>query len=164
MNNSSETEVVQKFRRHLQRQRLTKQVKLIYQVSGGMPSERLEEEVQILGNGETSVKFRDQLRVPRTQEAHTKLSSDETREILHQIETGIGSLVPRSEARFLPDSVVGSITIDVEGEEETFYFLVDEEQREAQEKPISSEMTMAIQRMSRISQQLLTQEKGGKDE
>src|SRR3954452_12951 len=43
-------------------------------------------------------------------------------------------LVPRSEARFPPDSVIGEITIDVAGEQQQFYFLIDDEteQRHAQ--------------------------------
>ena len=75
------------------------------------------------------------------------------------IGSGLDGLFPRSQARFIPDSVVGSITIEVGEEKETLYFLADEEDRVAQDKPIDPQMTEAIKRIRLISQQLFKKTK-----
>ena len=51
--------------------------------------------------------------------------------MLKQIERDVGTLIPHAEARFLPDSTVGSITVGVGDEQATYYFLVDEEAPQA---------------------------------
>ena len=91
------------------------------------------------------------------QEAASEFAPAEVQSLLTQVGQGIDSLIPRSEARFLPDSVVGSITLEVDGKEATFYFLVDEEERQAQEKEIAPAMVEAIDNFSKFSEQLLQQ-------
>ncbi|MGQ9871190.1 hypothetical protein [Leptodesmis sp.] len=93
------------------------------------------------------------------QEASAEFAPAEVQSFLAQVGQGIDSLVPRSEARFLPDSVVGSITLEVDGEQATFYFLVDEEERQGQNKPIAPAMAEAIDNFSQLSKQLL--QRGG---
>lgn len=164
MANQSESKLIQKYHRHINRKRLSKQLKVVYRVAGGMPSERVEEEVQLLGNGEVTVKFRDQLKSPEVQEASAKLAAGETRQILQQLEAAFGSLVPRSGANFVPDSVVGSITVEIEGEAETYYFLVDEEQEEDLRTPMPPDLATAIDHVSQVSKQTLKIEKGESNE
>lgn len=159
MSESLESKVIQKFREHLDRESLTEDIKVVYRVAGGMPHERIEEEFTLSGRGRAKVMVRDVLRSIPAQEASGELDQVETRDLLQQIESGLDSLVPRSEARFIPDSVVGSITVEVNGEEETLYFLVDEEERLAQERAIAPQMTEAIRRISQVSQRLLESKK-----
>jgi hypothetical protein len=159
MSEPLESKAVQKLREYLDRESLTEDIKVVYRVAGGMPHERIEEEFRLSGGGKANTMVRDVLRSIPAQEASGELDQAETRDLLQQIESGLGSLVPRSEARFLPDSVVGSITIEVDGEQETLFFLVDEEERLAQEKAIAPQMTGAIRRISQISQRLLESKK-----
>jgi hypothetical protein len=164
MSEPLESKMIRKFREHLDRESLTEDIKVVYRVAGGMPHERIEEEFRLSGKGTAKVMMRDELKAIPPQEAYGELDQAETRDLLQQIEAGLDSLVPRSEARFIPDSVVASITVEVEGEETTLYFLPEEEERLAQEKPIAPQMTEAIQRIRQISQRLLESKKEQGDE
>lgn len=161
MSKLSESEIIQKFREGVGRGTLTEDIKLFYRITGGMPSERVEEEFRLSGSGKAKVMAQDVLRSMPTQEVSGEINQAETRDLLQQLGSGIDSLVPRSEANFLPDSLVGSIIIEVGGEKATLYFLADEEERLAQNKPISPKMTDAIQRIGKISPRLL---KKGREE
>jgi hypothetical protein len=157
MNNSRESEAIQKFRERLNQGNLAG-INVTYRVSGGMPAEgRIEEEFSVSGNNLGTVRTVTGTNLP--QEASAEFAPAEVQSLLTQVGQGIDSLVPRSEARFLPDSVVGSITFEVDGEEATFYFLVDEEERQSQNKPISPAMVEAIDTFSNLSEQLL--QRGG---
>jgi hypothetical protein len=98
-------------------------------------------------------------KIQNLKSASAELAPAEVQSLLAQVGQGIDSLVPRSEARFLPDSVVGSITLEVDGEQATFYFLVDEEDRLSQNKQIAPAMAEAIDTFSHLSEQLL--QRGG---
>jgi hypothetical protein len=68
-------------------------------------------------------------------------------------------MVPRSEARFIPDSTVGMVTIGVGEEEVTLYFLADEEQSYGQEERIARGAPRAAGAMREIARRL--RERGG---
>ena len=156
MSNSIESEAIQKFRERLNQGNLAG-INLTYRVSGGMPAEgRIEEEFSVSGNNLATVRSVAETNLP--QEASAEFAPAEVQSLLAQVGQGIDSLVPRSEARFLPDSVVGSITLEVDGEQATFYFLVDEEDRLTQNKPISPAAAEVIDTFSHLSQQLLQEE------
>jgi hypothetical protein len=93
-------------------------------------------------------------------EATAAMAAHEVQRVLTQVGQGVDSLVPRSKARFLPDSLVGSITIEVDGEEATFYFLADEEDRKRQKQPVAPAIGEAIGTFSVMSNRLL-KKKGG---
>lgn len=149
------SKVIKKFRERVDSGALTEDVKVTYRIAGGMPSQRVEEEFRLSGSGKSKVVSRDILRSIPTQEGSGELDQNETRELLRKIGSGLDGLVPRSEAHFLPDSVVGSIIIEVDGEAETLYFLAEEGERLAQTKPISPLMTEAIQQIRKKSRWLL---------
>lgn len=155
MNKQLESEVIRKFHELVERGDLADDIKIVYCVAGGMPVERVEEELKLSGSGKAEVMVRDMLKSMPTQEVSTELGRDESQYLFQEIGRGLDSLATRSEARFLPDSLVGSITIQVEGEETTLYFLADEEERISQNKPITSQMAEAIQHVTKISHKLL---------
>lgn len=155
MSEPRESEVVGKFREHLSLKGPTEDVKVVYRVSGGMPHERVERQFELTGEGEATVTVEDALAgIPR-QEASGDLDPSETGALLDQLGMGLDGLVPRGQARFLPDSVVGTITIEVDGEVATLYFLPDEDARQAQDKDIAPAMSTAIQQIEEISKRLL---------
>jgi hypothetical protein len=142
--------VIQKFNQRVDHGNLTDDVKVIYRISGGMPYEAVEQEFIVSGSGSTNLTGRNALGSisPQTFEINQR----ENQEIFGLVRSSIERLPIRSEARFLPDSLVGTITIEVNGEEETFYFLADEADRVVQHKPIPSDISEAIQRLTEISQ------------
>jgi hypothetical protein len=133
MSERSASEMIRAFRERLNRDTLPEGVTVVYRVAGGMPHERIEHEFRLTGAGEARVQLRDELTATPPQEAADQLEQGETRDLLEQIGASLEDAVPRSEARFLPDSTVGSITLIVDGEEQTLFFLADEEQRVARE-------------------------------
>ncbi len=151
----SKLELIRKFHEDVEQRRLTNKTKVVYRVSGGMPSERIEKEYSFSGNGKADVMVKDSLKAIPSQKISSKVDQAEIYELFHKIQSGIDSLVPRSEARFLPDSVVGSITIEVKGEDVTLYFLADEEERAAQDKPVAPKIVEATRQVMEISDRLL---------
>ena len=159
MSKASEFEIVRKFRERVDLGDLAEDLKVVYRLAGGMPSERVEEEFRLSGSGKVSVKVRDILRSIPAKEVSREFDQAETRDLFQRIGPGLESLLPRSEARFLPDSLVGSITIEVGGEEATLFFLADEEERLAQDKPIAPQIVELIQHIQGTSQRLLEKRK-----
>jgi len=108
-------QATQKFNQRVDRGSLTNDVKVIYRVSGGMPHEAVDQEFVVSGSGSTNLTDRSALGSisPKTFE----INQGENREIFELVRSGINRLPTRSEARFLPDSLVGTITVEVNGEE-----------------------------------------------
>lgn len=166
---SKESEVKEKFRKALSEEKLPETMRVVYRVSGGMPHERLEHEFALSGGGQSTVRMSDELKGMAPQDAIADLDQVETRDLLAQIGVSLDELVPRSEARFLPDSVVGSITIEVDGEAVEFFFLADEDQRIAQEQDrlpaedrdlasdrvAASPLTGAVESINAVTERLL---------
>jgi hypothetical protein len=121
-------------------------VKVTVRIAGGIPSERLEEEYEVSGSGRVSHRFSDTLKDAGTVRGSGRLDAAELRELLDAVARGTEGLVPRSKARFLPDTVVGKLTIEVGGKKTELYFLPDESARAAQNKHISSQAAATIER------------------
>ncbi len=156
MKNSLESGLIQKFRECLNQGNL-QGVNVTYRVSGGMPTEeRTEEEFSLSGNNLARVRSVKGTNLP--QEASAEYAAAEVKSLLNKVGQGIDSLASRSEARFLPDSVVGSLTLEVEGEQTTFYFLADGEERKTQKKESAPVIAEAIETFSQLSQRLLPRE------
>ncbi len=157
----SEAEVVKRFFGRLEKESPTDEFKVMYRVSGGAPEERYEEEVDMTGAGDASVKVMDTLISREQKRARGTLSPEEVREILSEVQSGLDSLVPAEEARFLPDSMVGSITIELAGKKETFYFLANEDDRVAQKRQVTAPMRKTIDHFEGLSKRFL-ESKGGR--
>ena len=152
MNQSVENKVIQNFRDHLERGDVTK-VHVTNRIAGGMPGEgHIEEEFFVSGTNQAMRRAMSTGSPP--EEESSQLDEAEVRRLFDRISQGVDSLVPRDKARFVPDSVIGSIVIEVDGEQATFFYLVDEEQREAQGQTLSPEMAEALKELSNLSQQL----------
>lgn len=150
MNEQSEPEPVHEFREILARDEPTRDVTVVYQVSGGVPGEDIGPSggpvgtLRLLGDGH--------LTAPG--EMTVQLDPAETRQLLQQVASSLDSLVPRTEARFLPDSAVGSVTIGVRGREATLYFLADEGQQQGQEERITQGAAEAIRPLREMVRRL----------
>lgn len=139
----SRSEIIKKFRDSVAKGAFDEDIKVTYRMSGGMPSERLEEEFVLSGSGKANVKSMDKIKLMAPQETSTNLDLAETQEAFKKIESSLDKLVPRSEAHFPPDSVVGSITVEVGGKQTTLFFLPEEVSFKAKETGIMTEAKSA---------------------
>jgi len=147
-----EPNVIEQLRERMKQRNLA-DVRITYRVTGGMPADyRIEEELNLSGNAATA-------RVARgtapPQAASRALELAEYEVVLQQIVQDAGSMVTRAEARFLPDSTVGSITVDVGGEEETYFFQVDEEAQQAQARSTVPEKPSAQNALALLLRRLV---------
>ncbi len=56
--------------------------------------------------------------------------------LFEQVRSNLPALVPVSEARFVPDSLVGEVTIEVNGDEDKLYFSMEDERAQPGEQPV----------------------------
>ena len=121
--------VARAFAERVGRRELGQDLRLVYRVVGGMPSQRVDYTIAVDAVGGASVTAYD-ARVSRIrQERAIPVERLDVVRLFEQACAGLHSLVPSSQAEFLPDALVGSLTIEVGGQEETFYFTPEEEQR-----------------------------------
>ena len=147
-NQSAEGRVLQRFHELLSSGDLGRIV-ITTRIPTGTPGERrAEQELSIAGT--RHVRARTVSTAPHGNAATSELSDAEIRSLFGLIDTAVRMLVPRSRARFVPDSVLGSITIEVDGEPATFFYLADVEQREAQGHAMSPQMTEALEKLTRL--------------
>jgi hypothetical protein len=165
----SELEIIKKFRESIAKGAFDQDIKVTYVVSGGMPSERLEEELVLSGSGEAKVKYADRIKLTAPQEAFTSLDLTETRLVFEKVASSLDNLIPRSKARFLPDSMVGSITIEVDGKQTTLFFPVEEVSIETKDDGIMKEakntspmVVEMVRYFKETSKQLLTEAQEGR--
>jgi hypothetical protein len=156
----------ERFRELVAQEDLSQDVQVVYRVSGGMPEERMEKRrFRLSGSNEAEAMFvdkptalvssRDDLGPEAPQEVSTQLDSAETQRLFQDVASSLDSLVSSSEARFLPDSSIGSITIEIGGEQETLYFLADEGQRQGQDEAYAPRMPEALKPLEETSGRLL---------
>jgi hypothetical protein len=135
-------------------------VKVTVRIAGGIPSQRLEEEYEVSGSGRVSHRFSDMLKESKPVRGSGRLNAAELRELLDAVARGTEGLVPRSMARFLPDTVVGKLTIEVGQKKTELYFLPDESTRTAQNKHISSQAAATIERFRGLRDRFKKTRKG----
>jgi hypothetical protein len=158
MSERAESELLRRFRRAAERGELG-DLRVVYRVSTGEPGERIDEEIMLSGADSASLRAHDELRPGAAAEVAGRLDAEEARQMYRQTASALEAMVPRSEARFIPDSTVGMVTIGVGAEEETLYFLADEDQSYGQEERIARGAPRAAGAMREIARRL--RERGG---
>ena len=123
MANTREEEVIRKLRERATGGALSG-VDVSYSVTGGAPGEHVfDEELRVSGTGPVHARLRTV--GASLQESSEQLAEPELKTLLLEISEGVGELIPRSEARFVPDSVVGQVSVRVDNQEASFFFLPD---------------------------------------
>jgi hypothetical protein len=153
--NDQETKVLSAFRERLSRSDFKSDMKITYRLTGGAPGQRLKEEVEIAADGPARVSVHDEMRMKPSEQASSTIKPNEVQELYQMLEQGLDSLTPASEARFVPDSLVGSIILEVGNKTATFYFLADESERAALGATLSAPISRAIQRFDQMEKRLL---------
>lgn len=150
---SDKLEFVREFGNRVQESRLA-DLRVVYRITGGMPSERRDEKLTLHGDGQVDARVSDALQPTPMREASLKLDQAEAGVLLRELSSALGKLAEQSDVGFPPDSLVGSITAEIDGKTVTFYFLPDEEERARHGKELPPEATRALERFQGLSRRL----------
>ena len=127
-----------------------KETTITYRVSGGPPGKRLLSILRVSGSGAATYQHSDELQGEKITRAKRTLREDETRSLFQQVHES-GLLEQRDTGMgFLPDSVIGSISIESDDAQITYHFLADEQQQMSQRK----EPSPPIQRLKPLLENL----------
>ena len=140
-------ESVRAFARRVSSGELGPEIQVRYHVAGGMPSQRLELDVSVNSESGALVSRYDASISEETARASIPSNALDVRGLLQAVGRGLHSLTPVSESMtFLPDSLVGRLTIVVDGHEEEFYFVPESEKR-SEETLVSPAMDVALEQL-----------------
>lgn len=103
------------------------QIKLIVEVSGGAPGERFESRTEINASGKITRKTMDRLNKILPKEYSGDLAAVEVKEIFQKLSASGMLEQPQKDYRIVPDSLVGSVVVEVGGTRKKIYFPVEEE-------------------------------------
>jgi hypothetical protein len=132
----------------------TQGVEITYRLTGGAPGEQIEDaELRVSGSG--AIQARQRSVSSAVQESSGQVTETELKALLHDLGEGLGELIPRSEARFVPDSLVGHISVRVDGQEASFFFLPDAEQARQQGKALPEMAARAVGVLDRLRGRIL---------
>lgn len=159
MPEAPELEVVRQFRDRVRRRDL-RNVGLTYRVPQEGPGlAHTTRELRVAGNRPVHIEAQRPEGPP--EEADATLEPEELQALYDSVVEAADQLIPRSQARFLPDSAVGAVRIEVEGQQADLFFLSDEGQRAQQNAPLSPEATRSLERLSQTQQELLRRRSQG---
>ena len=155
-------EVRRVFAASVRQRPLRDDLQLRYVVTGGMPGSRLDLRIAINPASGAKIEGHDQRATARPVEGRVSPRELDVAELFEQVASGLHSLVPISRYRSLPDALVGKLTIAVDGLEETFGFIPEEEKRRTQDRPVAPLMEQALRRLWTIGVRVLTTPEGYK--
>jgi hypothetical protein len=130
--------------------------RVVYRVAGGPPGKRLETVIDISGTGKLTASSLDEMAGLSRRRRTSKLARSEVSTLVRSIlESG---LLDESETgeRFLPDSVIASITVETDGAIVTKYFLADARLRSAQGRKLSPALKQLQPLLERLSRRALS--------
>ncbi len=159
MPNTNEDEVILKLRERVTRGELNG-IDVTYRVTGGAPGEQLvREEIHLFGPGLVTVRLHTTATAP-LQESSENLAAPEMQELLLQIGEGASEMIPQSQARFVPDSIIGRISVRIDGQEASFFCLLDEEQAKQHGKSLLPKAAGSVVSLMRLHRRLLHKQEG----
>lgn len=133
--------------------------KLTYRIAGGPPKRRLESTLTIQATGLVTYSVVDALHAARARTSRLKLPSEQAAEIFGRVlesrllendDTGGG---------FLPDSVIGAITVEDGRAAITYYFLAEEQQRQRQGPALNPSLAAVIGVLEQLTERLANRRK-----
>lgn len=140
--------------------KLGQDVQIVYGVVGGMPSQRVQARVAVDSIRGARVEVYDARHCPTASEASIPQEDFDVARLFERVAAGIHSLLPASRAVFAPDTVVGSLTIRVQDDEETFYFVPGQERRNRQGNAVAAPMEHALRQLSDIVKRVMETQAG----
>jgi hypothetical protein len=153
MPNAIEDEVIRELSERVVRGDLNG-IDVTYRVTGGAPGEQLvEEEIQLSGAG--PVKARARTAAADVMESSDTLPASQITQLLLQISEAAPELTPRSAAHFDPDSIVGQISVKIDGQEASFFFLADKEQAKQHGKVLLPRAARSVGSLGSLHRRIL---------
>jgi hypothetical protein len=148
MSESLKSKTVELFGKHVKEE---KKVFVAYEVSGGPPGERITQKMIIGEDENVKLEMNDETKPDIDKMSLISIDPAERKSLLEELATSLDkgkSLLDEPDKVFLPDSVVSSLTIQVEDETLTLHFLTDEFDRKLQNKPIPPELSTVIEKIN----------------
>jgi hypothetical protein len=112
-------------------EKLDKKLKITHRISGGAPTQRVEWVTEITGDGEALHRVKDEL-LGIEEKYSAKFTSSKIINLLKDIQGTRLLELKETGGKFLPDSLIGTITIEINGKSTTYYYLAEPEQRKDQ--------------------------------
>jgi hypothetical protein len=109
--------------------KLDERVAIVYRLQGGHNEDAVDESLVVTAAGQLRLEVDDRIAPERSGEATAGLAGADALELIRSLVDGTTEMVTASEARFLPDSLVGSVTVILGDEKQTYYFAADEDIR-----------------------------------
>jgi hypothetical protein len=131
-------------------------VGLRYVVVGGVPGNRLELRISVDPVNGIRIEGHDQRATVRPIESQVSLREFDVSDLFEQVASSLHSLTPASRFRSLPDALVGKLVISVDGKEEAFGFIPEEEKRRTRRAALPPPMETALQHLWTIGMRALT--------
>jgi hypothetical protein len=119
-------QLVERFRDRV-RGGVTRGLRVTLRVAGGHPSERLDHRLVLEGDGAASLDVSDALDPTRSFTRRENLDPVEATELWAEIERRVDRFASRRRAAFVPDSLVGYATLEVDGDVGDLVFAPDVE-------------------------------------
>lgn len=157
---SNKDSVISRLRRQLNKGRLSDDVSVVYRVQGGVHGEQTEKSVVLSAAGPAWVSMSRTLGRKRAAEGGQNLGPKAALDAVRELEAAIDDLVPQSEARFVPDSLVASFTIGIGDETETYYFIADEEAYQHEGKAVPAGVRRLVDYFGDIEKTCLDPKRG----
>ena len=154
--NEHDQEVVHKFVDRARNTQSTDGLTVTYRISGGAPGDSIDEHVEVGGDQVIRVQFRDEVVTSRSGEAESTPSGGETMELYRLLADALLHMTSREEARFLPDALVGSVTIEIDGQTSTLFFDADRDELHARGLEDSPALTEAVEGIRQLTGELLS--------
>jgi hypothetical protein len=159
-----EERVAKTFMSRVKQRDFGRSLTVTYRVLGGMPSQRVD--FTVAANPVDGIKVAAyDARVSR--EIKRESFTPETFNVpglFEKLSAGLHSFASASQAAFLPDALVGSITINVDNREETFYFAPEEEKRKAHDWRVAPQADEALRQFWSIAKRVSGSQKEPKYE
>lgn len=153
--NEQDAKLISSFRQRLESGQLGDDVGVTYRLQGGAPGEQISEELNVPVGQAAHMTIRDEIHPTRSGEALVELDAKEVENLLAALGPSLEELTPASDAHFVPDSLVGSITINVGGETTTLYFLADEQEAAAQKVAITPSISQVLLQIHRVKDRII---------
>lgn len=134
------------------------EISLIFRISGGLPHQRYFEECTLSGTGTITITHEDILHAIPKLSLTSQLAKNEVLALLQDLHSALIDLPYPQEIRFLPDSVIGSLTIQLDDSSLLVYFSVDSHLQPIEDASFPASMKELIIKIRTIEQALLQRE------
>lgn len=130
-------------------------------VEGGVHGQSVRSLVEIRGDGKVKHKVIDELK-GKDEEYSTAIDRKAILNLFREIQRSRILEIDEIGGGFLPDSLVGAITIEIDGESTTYYYLADPKQRRRQKIILKQPIALIENRLQRVASRAIKRDEEAK--